>query len=234
MSAHKTHTPWTWWIETRPTTAAAKNPETEADSAPTKQNDNWDCRLTPLAKFTSIEEFLSIYSHLSRPSTLFDATSVRAYYVFRNDLKPTWEQYAKGGHWIVTLKRSVGIPINLLWETLLLSMIGEQFGTLDVVGCVVVCRRDRNVFQLWVKSTEAKLHVGTKLEEVLKCAPGTLLEFKSHRQSIADHSGSGGTETYKVPKKAKASDAAPAEAKEAEKPVPAAPGGEKGAKKKGK
>ena len=53
-------------------------------------------------------------------------------FFFRDKEVPMWEESPKGGIWITKVKKDD--DVDKMWEALLLALIGEQFGELNVIG----------------------------------------------------------------------------------------------------
>jgi translation initiation factor 4E len=77
--------------------------------------------LKPLASFSTINQFWSMYQHLKRPNVLEKETVLN---LFVKGIKPMWEdpEHIVGGAWTFRAKRG---HANQLWENLLLGFIGE-------------------------------------------------------------------------------------------------------------
>jgi translation initiation factor 4E len=77
--------------------------------------------------------------------------------------------------------------LNKTWETMLMSMIGEQFESHKVVGVVLSKRSKKNLLELWIsdRSEETKLMIGEKLRETLNLTSDNLtFYFKEHFKSL--------------------------------------------------
>jgi translation initiation factor 4E len=103
-----------------------------------------------LASISSVESFWTIYSHLKCPSLL---PSVSDYHIFKDGIRPVWEDEAnkKGGKWILRLKKGVA---DRYWEDLLLAIIGDQFMEAgeEVCGAVLSVRSGEDVLSVWTKN----------------------------------------------------------------------------------
>ena len=105
--------------------------------------------LHPMATFSTVEEFFSIYSHMKRPSTL---PLVSDYHIFKKDIRPVWEdeENRSGGKWVVRLKKGVA---DRYWEDLLLAIIGDQFAnaTDEICGAVLSVRNGEDILSIWAR-----------------------------------------------------------------------------------
>lgn len=104
----------------------------------------------PLASFSSLEDFFTVYSHLKRPSSL---PLVSDYHVFRKGIRPVWEdeENRKGGKWVVRLKKGVA---DRYWEDLVFAVIGEAFADSpdEVCGVVLSVRNGEDILSIWTKN----------------------------------------------------------------------------------
>ena len=73
------------------------------------------------------------------------------------------------------------------WEDLLLAMIGDQFmeASEEVCGAVISVRPNEDVFSIWTKNDGGRnVKIRETLKRLLKLPADTLLEFRSHNESI--------------------------------------------------
>ena len=103
-----------------------------------------------LASISTAEAFWTIYSHLKRPSSL---PAVSDYHIFRDGIRPVWEDEAnkKGGKWILRVKKGVA---DRYWEDLLLAIVGDQFMEAgeEVCGAVLSVRSGEDVLSVWTRN----------------------------------------------------------------------------------
>ena len=116
---------------------------------PTSKYSDYEKSTIPLAHFSTVETFWSIYTHLKRPSTL---PSVSDYHIFRKGIRPVWEdeENKRGGKWIIRLKKGVS---DRYWEDLLFAIIGDQFAEAgdEVCGAVLSVRSGEDVLGVWTR-----------------------------------------------------------------------------------
>lgn len=127
------------------------------------------------------------------------------YHLFKKDIRPIWEDEVnrQGGKWIVRLKKGVA---DRYWESLVLALIGDQFGDAgdDVCGVVLSVRNGEDILSIWTKSDGGRVlkarYVPTlpdytyqqiltstgseTMKHVLNFPPNTRVEFKTHDSSI--------------------------------------------------
>merc|ERR1711981_363625 len=94
-----------------------------------------------------------------------------------------------------------------MWESLLLALIGEQFGESNVIGVSLSLRSKEKLFQVWLKDArdpKTKANVSNKMRHFLQLNPDlTTLYFKEHRASMKDQSTMKNALGYKFEKKNK-------------------------------
>eukprot|EP00695_Tsukubamonas_globosa_P003288 TRINITY_DN551_c0_g1_i1.p1 TRINITY_DN551_c0_g1~~TRINITY_DN551_c0_g1_i1.p1 ORF type:complete len:231 (+),score=86.91 TRINITY_DN551_c0_g1_i1:99-791(+) len=151
-----------------------------------------------LGSFNTVEEFWRFYVYLLKPSQLPKNVSI---HMFRNKMKPMWEEYPNGGCWIVKLKKHSEFA-DRLWEQLCFACIGEIFEDPDVCGVVFSNRKEEDVVSIWNAdnaNTTVRFRIGEKLKQILQLTTNTIIEYKSHAKSIKDKSTYKNAELYKVP-----------------------------------
>ncbi|KAI4087608.1 MAG: hypothetical protein LQ344_006672 [Seirophora lacunosa] len=141
----------------------------------------------PLAHFSSVQSFWSVYTHLKHPSTL---PSVSDYHLFRKGIRPVWEdeENKRGGKWIVRLKKGVA---DRYWEDLLLAIVGDQFAEAgeEVCGAVLSVRSGEDVLSVWTRIDGGRnIKIRETIKRVLAFPPDTNIVWKSHDDSIAQRS----------------------------------------------
>lgn len=116
---------------------------------PTSKYSDYEKSTIPLAYFSTVEAFWTVYTHLKRPSIL---PSVSDYHIFRKGIRPVWEdeENKRGGKWIVRLKKGVA---DRYWEDLLLAIVGDQFAEAgeEVCGAVLSVRSGEDVMSIWTR-----------------------------------------------------------------------------------
>ncbi|KAF6010048.1 eukaryotic translation initiation factor 4E [Brettanomyces bruxellensis] len=147
------------------------------------KNESWADLLKPIVSFDTVEEFWGIYHAVPKA---VDLPLKSDYHLFRNDIKPEWEDTAnaEGGKWSHQF-RSKNIDIHEIWTRALLSVIGETIEDDDqteVNGVVLNVRRNGFKIGLWTKSCDIeKLKpIGTRFKKVLKLSDRDTIEFMKH------------------------------------------------------
>ncbi|KZF20333.1 IF4E-domain-containing protein [Xylona heveae TC161] len=151
---------------------------------PTSKYSDYEKSTIPLAAFSSVESFWTVYSHLKRPSSL---PAVSDYHIFKKGVRPVWEdkENRKGGKWIVRLKKGVA---DRYWEDLLLAIVGDQFAEAgeEVCGAVLSVRSGEDVLSIWTKIDGGRnIKIRETVKRLLAFPPDTNIVWKSHDDSIA-------------------------------------------------
>ncbi|XP_036901770.1 eukaryotic translation initiation factor 4E type 2-like [Sturnira hondurensis] len=154
-----------------------QNEETsiQKDGEEEKWNKTKNCAksITQIGTFASVEQFLSFYSHIIHPR---DLTGHSDFHLFKEEIKPMWEDDANknGGKWIIQLWKGLA---SHCWETFMLAMLGEQFTFgKEICGAVVSIQFHTN------QATTAQ--IWATLWQVLNLLPNTIMEYKTHNDSI--------------------------------------------------
>ncbi|ORY31941.1 translation initiation factor eIF 4e-like domain-containing protein [Naematelia encephala] len=134
-----------------------------------------------VATFGSIESFLQLYSHLTPPNELPAVTDLLVF-LGRIGRPGVWEEMRDGGKFTLRLLK----PITpLLFESLVLALIGDQFEESDaVVGCVLSVRDREDILSLWVEEEADGVRSGALKEKILtllNLPSTTMCEYRSNR-----------------------------------------------------
>uniref|UniRef100_A0A8C1F4N0 Eukaryotic translation initiation factor 4E family member 2 n=2 Tax=Cyprinus carpio TaxID=7962 RepID=A0A8C1F4N0_CYPCA len=146
-----------------------KNEEEEKDSNTTKRK---------------VEQFWRFYSHMIRPG---DLTGHSDFHLFKEGIKPMWEDDANksGGKWIIRLRKGLA---SRCWENLILAILGEQFMVgEEICGAVVSVRFQEDIISIWNKTASDQAttaRIRDTLRRVLNLPPNTIMEYKTHTDSI--------------------------------------------------
>lgn len=98
--------------------------------------------------------------------------------MFRNDIRAMWEDESNrnGGSFRISVQRG---QVAMLWEKLLLGMIGEQLPA-DVTGVVVSNRQRGFSLAVWHATAEneiVRLEIANKLAETLGLGLKTRIDY---------------------------------------------------------
>ena len=143
---------------------------------------------SPLPYF-QVEDFWRLYVHLRRP--VDDRPTVCDYHVFREGIKPMWEDEANvnGGKWIVRLKKGLAARY---WEEVLLAVLGGQFGVGDeICGCVLSVRYQEDILSVWNRSADSRrvcMQIRDTMRKLMDLPLEATMEYKKHTDSMRDNS----------------------------------------------
>uniref|UniRef100_UPI00398E8A93 eukaryotic translation initiation factor 4E type 2 isoform X2 n=1 Tax=Pristiophorus japonicus TaxID=55135 RepID=UPI00398E8A93 len=99
------------------------------------------------------------------------------------------EANKNGGKWIIRLRKGLA---SRCWENLILAMLGEQFMVgEEICGAVVSVRFQEDIISIWNKTASDQAttaRIRDTLRRVLNLPPNTIMEYKTHTDSIKDNS----------------------------------------------
>ncbi|XP_061835723.1 eukaryotic translation initiation factor 4E type 2 isoform X3 [Nerophis lumbriciformis] len=162
---------YTFWYSRR-------NPGRPASTQSYEQN------IKQIGSFASVEQFWRFYSHMIRPG---DITGHSDFHLFKEGIKPMWEDDANkmGGRCIIRLRKGLA---SRCWENLILAMLGEQFMVgEEICGAVVSVRFQEDIISIWNKTAgdrSTTTRIRDTLRRVLNLPPNTLMDYKTHNDSI--------------------------------------------------
>nr|XP_006823949.1 PREDICTED: eukaryotic translation initiation factor 4E type 2-like isoform X2 [Saccoglossus kowalevskii] len=157
---------------------------------------NYEQNIKLVGSFCSVEQFWALYSHCVRPC---DLSGHSDFHLFKEGIKPMWEHDANkgGGKWIVRLKKGLA---SRCWENLILAMLGEQFMVgEEICGAVVSIRFQEDIISIWNKTANDQAttnRIRDTLRRVLNLPPNTIMEYKTHNDSLKDNSSFRNTDIF--------------------------------------
>lgn len=176
---------YSFWFSKRPGKGQSSSSSSQSSSShPT----NYDSNLRLVGTFNTVEKYWSYYSHMCRPQDLNGHADI---HLFKDGIRPLWEDDANknGGKWIVRLKKGLA---NRCWENLILAILGEQFMVgEEICGAVISVRFQEDLISVWNKTCSNQAvtsRIKDTLKRILNLPPSTILEYKSHNDSLKDNS----------------------------------------------
>ena len=156
---------------------------------------SFDHCLKKIGSLASVEQFWEYYSHMARPSELSGHWD---YHLFKSGIRPMWEDEANraGGKWIIRLRKGLA---SRCWENLILAMLGEQFMVgEEICGAVISIRHQEDILSLWNKTAHEQVisRIRDTLRRVLYLPTNTVMEYKSHTDSLRDNTSYRNTECF--------------------------------------
>uniref|UniRef100_A0A8C0H0U4 Eukaryotic translation initiation factor 4E type 2 n=1 Tax=Chelonoidis abingdonii TaxID=106734 RepID=A0A8C0H0U4_CHEAB len=141
---------------------------------------SYEQNIKQIGTFASVEQFWRFYSHMVRPG---DLTGHSDFHLFKEGIKPMWEDDANknGGKWIIRLRKGLA---SRCWENLILAMLGEH-----------MCSGwSEDIISIWNKTASDQAttaRIRDTLRRVLNLPPNTIMEYKTHTDSIKYVRGQG-------------------------------------------
>ncbi|CAO3672425.1 unnamed protein product [Umbelopsis vinacea] len=148
-------------------------------------------------RYTWIEDYWAVYSHLKRPK---DLPNISDYHLFKQGVRPVWEDAmnVNGGKWIVRLKKGLA---SRYWESLVMAIIGDQFDVgQEICGAVLSIRNSEDILSVWNQSAHegrTNLKIRDTMKKVLNLPADTIMEYKTHNDSLNDHSSFRNTDIFR-------------------------------------
>jgi len=171
QNEHPLHHRWVYWEHTK-----VNKPEDYANS------------MKDVCDFNTVEDFWKVWSYLPRPSeVLYDGTvrkeglnrKIDAFSMFKNGIRPEWEDVMNNKASEFSTVGPFDHDVDLLWENLVLSLIGETIeGSDEICGCRVVDKykqsknnksstRAHYRFELWLRPGVTKEQANCVKERLL-------------------------------------------------------------------
>uniref|UniRef100_A0A3Q3GZZ6 Eukaryotic translation initiation factor 4E type 2-like n=1 Tax=Labrus bergylta TaxID=56723 RepID=A0A3Q3GZZ6_9LABR len=166
---------YTFWYSRR-------TPSRPASSTSYEQN------IRQIGTVASVEQFWRFYSHLVRPG---DLSGHSDFHLFKEGIKPMWEDDSNrsGGKWIIRLRKGLA---SRFWENIILAMLGEQFMVgEEICGAVVSIRFQEDILSIWNRTSNDQTttaRIRDTLRRVLNLPTNTIMEYKTHNDSLRDNS----------------------------------------------
>jgi len=174
-SMHPLENEWSFWYDKRP--AASRRIKGEQES--------YESNLREIGNFGTVEDFWRYYNHMVKPSKIETNAN---YHFFKKGIKPMWEdpKNAKGGKWVITLKDKA--LVDILWENVLLALVGETLDIDDeVCGAVFSRRKGGDRIAVWNCNRDNELAI-TAVGRQLKAILGA--DFNKAQSSYQNHEDS--------------------------------------------
>ena len=128
-----------------------------------------------VVEFSTVEEFWRLWTFIPRPSeVLCDGHNrkdvlgrkVDAFSIFKKGIRPEWEDPAnfKASEWATLNGVRFDIDVDILWENMVLALLGETIEEDDeICGCRVVDRFKKGFgskpmyrLELWLRNSTSK------------------------------------------------------------------------------
>jgi len=189
-SMHPLENEWSFWYDKRPATSRRVRGE----------QDSYENNLKEIGNFGTVEDFWRYYNHMVKPSKIETNAN---YHFFKKGIKPMWEdaQNSKGGKWVITLKDKV--LVDILWENVLLALVGETLDIDDeVCGAVFSRRKGGDRIAVWNRNRDNELAitaVGRQLKAILGADHNKVQSsYQNHEDSIKSGASYSNPSRYKM------------------------------------
>jgi translation initiation factor 4E len=147
-------------------------------------------RARRVRRAAQVDDFWQLYVHMRRPQD--DRPTVCDYHVFREGIKPMWEddKNINGGKWIVRLKKGVA---QRYWEDILMAVLGGQLrvGPDEICGAVLSVRYNEDLLSIWNKSADNRkvcMQIRDTMRSVMGLPENATMEYKKHTDAMRDNS----------------------------------------------
>jgi translation initiation factor 4E len=188
---HPLENEWSFWYDKRP--AQSKRVRGEQDS--------YESNLREIGNFGTVEDFWRYYNHMVKPSKIETNSN---YHFFKKGIKPMWEDphNAKGGKWVLTLKGDKGL-VDVIWENVVLAMVGETLDSEDeVCGAVFSKRKGGDRIAVWNRNRENELaimNIGRQLKSILGADVSKVqTSYQNHEDSMKSGASYTNPSRYKL------------------------------------
>jgi translation initiation factor 4E len=149
-----------------------------------QRDEDYSNALKEVSQFSTVEDFWRHWSYLPRPSEVFgdgngkkivDGRSIKSFSLFKKGIKPTWEDPLNAAGSELTTIRAFNLEVlDVLWENLILALVGEVIEDSDEVCGVRVVDQMKKAkvsykLELWLKTQDDAVcnKIRTKLIDVL-------------------------------------------------------------------
>lgn len=142
------------------------------------KDDDYAAQIKLLSRFSTIEDFWQIYSHIIRPSALAPKAAI---HLFRGHSRAMREdpEHQNGGSFLIRISKGLA---PYYWEQLILALIGERFPK-DVIGVIISSRKAFFNIHLWHQTAtdaELRLKICKSFCDYLHLPKGIRIDFTSH------------------------------------------------------
>jgi translation initiation factor 4E len=192
LALHPLENEWSFWYDRRQN----NNKRTRGEK------DQYESNLIHVGAFATVEDFWRYFNHMAKPSQLGNNAN---YHLFKGDIKPMWEDHSNvnGGKWVINLKGNQREHLDIFWESVVLSIVGETLDAGDnITGCVCSRRKAADRIAIWNRDKNDEvtiLMLGHSLKKLLEQnAPKgkLLLTYQNHEDSMKSGASYSNPERY--------------------------------------
>lgn len=164
---------WTFWYASR------------------KEKDHhiaYEDRLTEIFSFNNLKDFFKGFMFIKDVESIPRNNDLA---MFKKGYKPLWENTPESAFWLYRFRPEDEKYINIKWEELIFSLIGEQFEEQNILGVVLSKRGRETIIELWFNYfgfTKIKNKLEVKFRNLIGLEFKDTLLFKENKYSIQDKS----------------------------------------------
>ena len=161
----------------------------------------YENRLTEIFSFSTLKEFFNSFMYIKDIESIPRDNEIS---VFKKGYKPLWENTPESAFWFYRFHPEDEKFINIKWEQLIFSLIGEQFEEPNILGVVLSKRGRETIIELWFNYfgfDKIKNKLETKFRNLIGLEYEDALFFKENKKSCKDKSSLRNAEAYGHKKK---------------------------------
>ena len=148
----------------------------------------YENRLTEICSFNTLKDFFKGFMFIKDIESIPRNNDLA---MFKKDYKPLWENTPESAFWLYRFRPEEEKFMNIKWEELIFSLIGEQFDEPNILGVVLSKRGRETIIELWFNYfgfTKIKNKLEVKFRNLIGLESKDTLFFKENKDSIQDKS----------------------------------------------
>ena len=148
----------------------------------------YENRLTEIYSFNTLKDFFKGFMFIKDIESIPRNNDLA---MFKKDYKPLWENTPESAFWLYRFRPEEEKFMNIKWEELIFSLIGEQFDEPNILGVVLSKRGRETIIELWFNYfgfTKIKNKLEVKFRNLIGLESKDTLFFKENKDSIQDKS----------------------------------------------
>ena len=156
----------------------------------------YEQRLIEIFSFSTLKEFFNRFMYIKDIESIPRNNEIA---IFKKGYKPLWENTPESAFWFYRFHPEDDKFINIKWEQLIFSLIGEQFEEPNILGVVLSKRGRETIIELWFNYfgfNNIKNKLETKFRNLIGLEYEDALFFKENKKSCKDKSSLRNAEAY--------------------------------------
>ena len=148
----------------------------------------YENRLTEIYSFNTLKDFFKGFMFIKDIVSIPRNNDLS---MFKKGYKPLWENTPESAFWFYRFKNEDEKFMNIKWEEIIFSLIGEQFDEPNILGVVLSKRGRETIIELWFNYfgfTKIKNKLEVKFRNLIGLESKDTLFFKENKDSIQDKS----------------------------------------------